>query len=102
LSGSPTLRMAREIAVHHHERWDGTGYPDGLAGEEIPLAARIVAVADTYEALSSLRPYKPPYPHEKCVEIIRSGRGKQFDPDLVDAFLRIEHVFRQFAWWFPR
>ncbi len=98
LGNSPTLRMACEIAVHHHERWDGAGYPDGLAGEAIPLAARIVAVADTYEALSSLRDYKPPYPHEKCVEIICGERGKQFDPDLVDAFLKIEHTFRQFAY----
>jgi len=98
LGNSPTLRMAREIATHHHERWDGKGYPDGLSGDAIPLAARIVAVADTYEALTSLRDYKPPYPHDKCVEIICGERGKQFDPDLVDAFLKVEHTFRQFAY----
>jgi len=97
LGTSPTIRMAREIAVHHHEHWDGTGYPDGLAGDDIPLSARIVAIADVYEALTSVREYKPPFPHEKCLEIVRSERGGQFDPDLVDAFVKIERTFRQIA-----
>ncbi len=97
LGRSPVIRMARDIALRHHERWDGTGYPDGLAGEEAPLAARIVALADVYEALSSRRDYKPPYPHEKCVQIIRAEAGRQFDPDLVEGFLRVEETFRQFA-----
>jgi hypothetical protein len=89
------IRMAREIARWHHERWDGGGYPDGLAGEQTPLAARIVAIADVYEALNSVRDYKPSYPHEQCVEIIRRDAGKHFDPDLVQAFLKIEDSFRQ-------
>jgi HD-GYP domain-containing protein (c-di-GMP phosphodiesterase class II) len=97
LGASPVIRMGKEIARWHHERWDGEGYPDGLAGEQIPLAARIVALADVYEALTSLRNYKPPFPHERCVEIIRSEAGKQFDPDLVEAFLTVEESFRQFA-----
>jgi HD-GYP domain-containing protein (c-di-GMP phosphodiesterase class II) len=97
LGHSPVIRTSREIALRHHERWDGSGYPDGLAGEQIPLAARIVAIADVYEALTSLRDYKPPFPHEKCVEMIRAEAGKHFDPDLVEAFLAVEASFRQIA-----
>lgn len=83
---SPLLQLAAKIAQCHHERWDGTGYPLGLAGEDIPLEARIVSIADVYDALSSKRPYKKPFPREKCFDIIREGRGTQFDPALVDAF----------------
>ncbi len=101
LGSSNFLRMAREIALCHHERWDGTGYPDGLAGEEIPLAARIVAIADVYDALSCRRVYKPAFPHEKCVAVIRDGAAKQFDPDIVEIFLRIESQFRKIAQQFP-
>lgn len=97
LGCSNVIRMAREIAEHHHERWDGAGYPSGLAGEEIPLAARIVGIADVYEALTSIRDYKPPYPHQRCVEMIRSKAGKHFDPDLVAAFLKVEGSFRRIA-----
>jgi HD-GYP domain-containing protein (c-di-GMP phosphodiesterase class II) len=89
--------MAREIALFHHERWDGAGYPSGVAGEAIPLAARIVAVADVYDALASTRVYKPAYPHEKCVDIIACEAGRQFDPDLVEVFLSIEQQFREIA-----
>lgn len=81
------LRVASRIAMSHHERWDGTGYPVGLAGEDIPIEARVVAVADVFDALSSKRPYKEAIPPEKCVEMIREQRGKQFDPDMVDAFV---------------
>jgi HD-GYP domain-containing protein (c-di-GMP phosphodiesterase class II) len=95
LGRSPVIHMARDIALRHHERWDGSGYPDGLVGEAIPLAARIVAIADVYEALTSLRTYKPPYAHERCVEMIREGAGKQFDPELVEAFMTVEASFRQ-------
>lgn len=95
LGSSNYLQMARNIAFFHHERWDGTGYPNGLAGEDIPLAARIVAVADVYDALSTRRPYKEPLPHETCVTMIRDEAGKHFDPDLVEAFLKIEGVFQQ-------
>lgn len=81
------VSMAHEIALHHHERWDGTGYPLGLKGEEIPLSARIVALADTYDALTSARVYKPPYPANDARSIMERERGKQFDPAIVDAFL---------------
>lgn len=93
LGSSNFLQMAREIAFAHHERWDGKGYPRGLAGDEIPLAARIVAVADVYDALSSRRVYKDPIPHERCVTIIREGAGTQFDPDIVEVWLSIQGRF---------
>ena len=83
------IRMGREIALFHHERYDGGGYPYGLKGEEIPLPARIVAVADTYDALIFDRCYQSGRPHEEAVEIITRERGAQFHPDVVDAFLRI-------------
>ena len=89
--------MAREIAVHHHERWDGKGYPLGLAGEDIPLPARIVAIVDVYDALSGKRVYKDAMPHEECAAIIRNEAGKHFDPDLVDVWLQVEDKFRQIA-----
>lgn len=81
------LLMGMAIAHWHHEKWDGTGYPDGIAGERIPLSARIMALADVYDALTSVRCYKPPFSHEKSTEIILEGKGKHFDPDVVDAFL---------------
>lgn len=89
LSGSrvPTLVMAAEIALHHHERWDGSGYPHGLAGEDIPLAARIVAVADFYDALSHDRPYRRAWPVHEIIAELRRQAGRQFDPDVVAAFL---------------
>lgn len=91
------LTYAREIIRHHHEKWDGTGYPDGLAGEDIPLPARIMAVADVYDALISKRSYKEPFSHEEAISIIQSERGKHFDPRLVDSFLRLENTFRKVA-----
>lgn len=97
LGESNFLQMAREIAAAHHERWDGRGYPCGLKGDEIPLAARIVSIADVYDALSSRRVYKDAFPHEKCVEIIQREAGKQFDPRLVQVFLEIEMDFRDIA-----
>ena len=75
VSSSPILEMARRIALTHHERWDGNGYPLGLAGEDIPLEGRITAVADVFDALSSKRPYKPPFPLQKCFAIMAEGRG---------------------------
>ncbi|MEO0528941.1 MAG: HD domain-containing phosphohydrolase [Planctomycetota bacterium] len=84
---SPLLRLASRISLTHHEKWDGSGYPLGLAGEEIPLEGRIVAVADVFDALGSRRPYKEPFSFDKCVEILREGRGKHFDPQVIDAFL---------------
>jgi putative two-component system response regulator len=87
------LRVARDIAAYHHERWDGTGYPSKLAGEKIPLAARVVAVADVYDALTSRRCYKEPYTHGVARSIILGDAGTHFDPDLVEAFVQVEHEF---------
>ena len=87
------LHLARQIAYAHHERWDGSGYPHGLAGEAIPIAARLMALADVYDALRCRRRYKPAYGHEKAREIILAERGRQFDPDVVDAFCRREAEF---------
>ena len=97
LGSSNFLEMAREIALAHHERWDGTGYPERLSGEAIPLAARIVAIVDVYDALSSKRVYKPALPHDECLAIIRSQAGKHFDPDLVEVWLSLESRFREVA-----
>lgn len=80
------LKLARVLALCHHERWDGSGYPFGLSGTDIPIEARIVSVVDVYDALSSSRPYKEAFPEEKCREIIRQGSGIQFDPAVVTAF----------------
>lgn len=86
------LTMAAQIARYHHERFDGKGYPQGLAGEDIPLAARIVALVDVYDALTSARPYKLPWPHQQAVDFIRKESGCHFDPKVVDAFLRLDTV----------
>jgi adenylate cyclase len=91
------LQYAKDIAYSHHERWDGTGYPEGLAGEKIPWAARLMALADAYDAMISRRIYKEPIPHEAAVNIINAGRGTMFDPDVVDAFLKVEEQWRQIA-----
>ncbi|HRZ26182.1 MAG TPA: HD domain-containing phosphohydrolase [Spirochaetota bacterium] len=95
IDGISFLTLGKEIAYYHHERWDGTGYPEGLAGEDIPLSARIVAIADVYDALTSRRIYKEAIPHEKALEIIVSDRGRYFAPDIVDAFLAREREFRR-------
>jgi HD-GYP domain-containing protein (c-di-GMP phosphodiesterase class II) len=98
LGGSPMLQMAREIVESHHERWDGRGYPAGLSGETIPLAARIVAIADVYEALASPRDYKPPIAHKTAMGIICREAGTQFDPDLVEILKEIEDDFHKIGW----
>jgi putative nucleotidyltransferase with HDIG domain len=89
-SRSGILRAAEEIAAFHHEWWDGSGYPYGLVGEAIPLTARIVALADVYDALTHSRPYKPAWPRAEALAEVRRLRGAQFDPDVVDAFEQIE------------
>jgi len=91
LSGgtSELMQMAEEIALFHHERWDGQGYPCGLRGEEIPLSARIVAVADSFDALIHKRPYKDAWPMEEAIAELKRERGRQFDPKVVDALLRL-------------
>jgi len=88
VASSPLLLLAARIAQTHHERWDGTGYPLGLRGEDIPIEGRMTAVADVFDALSSRRPYKPAFPREKCFSILEEGRGSHFDPQVVDAFFR--------------
>lgn len=96
-SESPVLRKAKEIAECHHERWDGRGYPRGIAGEEIPLAARIVAVADVYDALSQNRVYRAAMPEAQVMEILREGRGTHFDPQLVDLAMTLARDFQLIA-----
>jgi putative two-component system response regulator len=91
---SDFLKYAKIFAATHHEKWDGTGYPEGLKGHEIPLLGRIMAVADVYDALISVRPYKKAFTHEEAVDIIRKGKEIQFDPVLVEVFLRTESQFR--------
>ncbi|MFQ1788135.1 HD domain-containing phosphohydrolase [Aeromonas veronii] len=81
--------LARILARHHHERWDGTGYPDGLAGEDIPLVARLIAIVDVYVALLSERPYRPPFSREEALVLMMAGRGSQFDPLLLDYFVAL-------------
>lgn len=87
------LKIASDIAMYHHEKWDGTGYPEGLAGVAIPKPARVVAIADVYDALRSKRVYKDGFTHEKSVEIISKEKGKSFDPELVDLFLSVHQEF---------
>ncbi len=91
------LTLAREIAYSHHEKWDGSGYPEGVSGDDIPLSGRIMAIADVYDALISKRVYKAPFPHAKAVEIIAGGKGSHFDPDIAQAFIENENQFRMIA-----
>lgn len=91
------LHIAKELVNYHHEKWDGTGYPEGLAGESIPIAARLMALADVYDALISKRVYKEAFPHEQAVAFIAEGKGKHFDPAVVEAFLRLEKRFKAIA-----
>ncbi|WP_260258643.1 response regulator [Vibrio intestinalis] len=91
------LTFAKEIAYSHHEKWDGSGYPEGISGEQIPVSARLMAIADVYDALISARVYKPAFSHEKAVEIITEGKGSHFDPIMVEAFEEIADQFNQIA-----
>jgi putative two-component system response regulator len=97
LSGSDIslLRMAREIALSHQEKWDGSGYPHGLKGEAIPESARIVAIIDVYDALVHKRIYRPPLPEEEAMRIITHDKGIHFDPRIFDAFIRVLPKLRQ-------
>jgi putative two-component system response regulator len=89
--------LAKEIAYSHQEKWDGSGYPQGLKGEQIPASARLMAVADVYDALISRRVYKEPMPHAQAVHVIEQVSGRHFDPDVVQAFLAIEDTFKAIA-----
>jgi putative two-component system response regulator len=91
------LKHAKIFASTHHEKWDGSGYPKGLKGLEIPLEGRLMAIADVYDALVSDRPYKEAFSHEEAVEIITDNKGKAFDPDLVDVFLEIAGEFKKIS-----
>jgi response regulator RpfG family c-di-GMP phosphodiesterase len=98
LGDSPRLKVAREIAISHHENWDGSGYPKRLKGERIPMAGRIVRVADVYDALRSRRSYKGPMTHQEALDIFRHGDDRinpqgHFDPAVLAAFFSIEHMF---------
>lgn len=91
------LHYARDIAYSHHEKWDGTGYPEGTSGQDIPVSGRLMAIADVYDALISKRVYKPLLSHNKAVSIMKEGKGSHFDPVMIDAFLCIEDRFRKIA-----
>jgi putative two-component system response regulator len=91
------LRLAKEIAYSHQEKWDGSGYPEGLVGDAIPISARLMAVADVYDALISRRVYKEGMPHQKAVQIILEGRGSHFDADICEAFEACLPAFQQIA-----
>jgi response regulator RpfG family c-di-GMP phosphodiesterase len=95
IEGRSFLNIGREIAYNHHEKWDGSGYPRGLRGPDIPLAARIVAVADVYDALTTKRFYKEAFSHAKAMQIIISLKGSHFDPEVVDAFAALEDQFNR-------
>ena len=97
----PVINTAKIIALQHHERWDGKGYPYGLKGEEIHLYGRIVAIADVFDALTSKRIYKPPFPLEKAIEIMKEGKGTQFDPELLELFLNNIEEFIKIKEQFP-
>jgi adenylate cyclase len=91
----PMLALAKEIVYTHHERWDGTGYPQGLVDEQIPIPGRLVALVDVFDALTTRRVYRPPLPQHKAIDLIVEGRGTHFDPAVVDAFLRVAPVLRE-------
>jgi response regulator RpfG family c-di-GMP phosphodiesterase len=95
VQGQSFLTIGKEIAYFHHEKWDGSGYPQGLQGADIPLSARITALADVYDALTSERVYKDAMPDEKVQEIILEGKGRHFDPDVVDAYLMSQNKFEE-------
>jgi response regulator RpfG family c-di-GMP phosphodiesterase len=91
------LTLAREICAFHHEKWDGSGYPYGMRGEEIPISARLVALADVYDALRSRRPYKEPMSHAATCQIIAEGAGKHFDPAVVESFFQVHREFESIS-----
>lgn len=97
LPASPLLTLVKEVVLSHQEKWDGTGYPQGLAGRQIPLSARIIALADVFDALISNKVYKDGVSHDQAMQVVFSERGTHFDPDLVDAFVEIQTEFAAIA-----
>ncbi len=93
----PFMGFAHQIAYGHHERWDGTGYPQGISGDNIPESARLMAIVDAYDALTSDRVYRAGVPHDKAVQLIFQERGAQFAPDMVDAFIECQYTFKDIA-----
>jgi len=93
----PFLRFAKEIAYSHHEKWDGSGYPEGLSGDAIPISARLMALADVYDALISKRVYKDGMSHDHAAHVLLEGRAQHFDPDIVDAFITLQEEFKEIA-----
>jgi putative two-component system response regulator len=94
----PIFNFAKEIIYYHHERWDGSGYPQAIFEEDIPISARLFMVADVYNALVSRRIYKPQLSHQQAIDVIADEKGTKFDPDIVDAFLRVNKEFNQIAY----
>jgi HD-GYP domain-containing protein (c-di-GMP phosphodiesterase class II) len=91
------LSMAKDIVYTHHEKWDGTGYPEGLSGAQIPIPGRILAVVDVYDASTTRRLYRSPLSHEDVTALIVKGRGTHFDPDVVDAFVEVEPEMKRLS-----
>lgn len=94
---TPFLSVAKEVILSHHEKWDASGYPQKLAGTQIPVSARIIAIADVYDALITNKVYRSGMPHDQAVAVIFSERGSHFDPEMVDAFIEIQHEFDAIA-----
>jgi len=91
------LTMAQQVALTHHEKWDGSGYPNGLSGTDIPLVGRLMAIVDVYDALRSTRPYKNAFSHDRALSMLIDGKDSHFDPELVDAFLRISEKVQSYS-----
>ncbi|WP_020182498.1 HD domain-containing phosphohydrolase [Methylotenera sp. 1P/1] len=99
-TNSELIKLAHSVALHHHEKWDGTGYPAGIKGEAIPIEGRIVAVADVFDALTNKRPYKEAWPVDKTMDFFKEQRGKHFDPSIVDALVReLDHILQTVSQW---
>jgi putative two-component system response regulator len=99
-TNSELIKLAHSVALHHHEKWDGTGYPAGIKGEAIPIEGRIVAVADVFDALTNKRPYKEAWPVDKTMDFFKEQRGKHFDPSIVDVLVReLDHILQTVSQW---
>ena len=97
VSDDVILAMAKDIVYTHHEKWDGTGYPQGLRGTEIPIVGRLMALVDVYDATTTRRLYRQPMSHDEAVAFIVKGKGTHFDPDVIDAFVKVSDVLRDLS-----